>query len=646
MVFFSFNPFRYLRNIIKCVQMIRIYFIAFLMLVSILPIYSQEDKKIDSLLKVYHQLNDGIPKIKTLEHLYYSEIYTNPEKGLEYAREGLDIASRIENWSGIGVAYYHIGVYYKLTSVADSARYYYNKSLDVWKEHPDPKLYSTVLSGLSSLESDAGNNDKAIELIKESNEITKSNGYGLKHGVGLAYLGEIYLYQGSYQLAYEYTLESIRVLDTIQEEPWRDADAQRQLGSIDYFRGNYQRSMEHYNKALEVYLDTDDNIYAGHTYVDLGSVCNELERYKDAIEYFNKGLEFAALTGVIDMKANSLSNIGMVYSRMEEYDKAVANLTQAIEINRKHNSKTNLINSLGEMGNALCSRGEFQKGMTYLDEAMNLSDSIGALDLKKMLLRYRYKANLGRGNNAEALTDLEQFQKLNDSLFNRDKSRQIEELRTIYDTEKKEAALALQEQEINTLNEKVKVDKLTKGLYAGGMASALALSGLLVFGFRQRIKKNRIAREKQEEIYKKEIEHKTKELASQTLHLVQKNTFIQELMENLQNLKNSPEKFKMEFRRIVMLLKKENASDKDWEIFKTYFAEVHNDFDQKLKTISSDISEKEIRLAAFLRMNLTTKEIAATMNVLPESILKSKYRLKKKLGLDKEMDLSTFLNSL
>ena len=102
----------------------------------------------------------------------------------------------------------------------------------------------------------------------------------------------------------------------------------------------------------------------------------------------------------------------------------------------------------------------------------------------------------------------------------------------------------------------------------------------------------------------------------------------------------------MEFRRIVMLLKKENASDKDWEIFKSYFADVHNDFDQKLRTLNKDISEKEIRLAAFLRMNLTTKEIATTMNVLPDSILKSKYRLKKKLGLEKSVDLSNFLASL
>ena len=178
------------------------------------------------------------------------------------------------------------------------------------------------------------------------------------------------------------------------------------------------------------------------------------------------------------------------------------------------------------------------------------------------------------------------------------------------------------------------MDNLTKGLYVGGLTSALAFSGLLVFGFRQRMKKNKLEREKQE-IYKQEIAYKKKELTSQTLHLVQKNTFIQELRENLEGLKSSPEKFKVEFRRIVMLLKKQNTEDKDWQVFKSHFADVHNDFDNKLKAIYADITEKEICLAAFLRTNLSKKEIAAMLNVLPDSILKSKYRLKKKLNLNK-----------
>ena len=224
--------------------------------------------------------------------------------------------------------------------------------------------------------------------------------------------------------------------------------------------------------------------------------------------------------------------------------------------------------------------------------------------------------------------------------------QQIEELKTIYETENKQTLLALNKEEIENLQHKSKVDTLTKSLYAGGMLSGLSLSILLFFIFRQRLRKNKSNQRKLDELYKKEIEYKQKELASLTVHLAQKNTFTQDLIEDLKELKDNPDKFKLQFRRILLLLKKQNSDDKDWELFKTYFADVHNDFDDKLRAIYADITEKEIRLAAFLRMNLSTKEIAAIFNVLPDSILKSKYRLKKKLNLDKDMDLGSFLNSL
>jgi tetratricopeptide (TPR) repeat protein len=339
--------------------------------------------------------------------------------------------------------------------------------------------------------------------------------------------------------------------------------------------------------------------YIGETYMHLDSL-------QKAEKYFIKSLSIAENIGEKDMQIIANRHLGTLLLNTKNYSTALQYFKESLRVSNRSNNNLELVKIYPQIAETYAKLNDFKNANNYR--------------LKHFVLY--------------------------DSIFTKEKVEQINTLEVKYQTEKKEAALALQEEEINTLNEKAKVDKLTKGLYAGGALSGVALSSLLFFGFRQRIKKNKIAREKQEEIYKQEIEHKKKELTSQTLHLVQKNTFIQELMENLENIKNSPEKFKMEFRRIVMLLKKENASDKDWEVFKTYFADVHNDFDQKLKTIYADISEKEIRLAAFLRMNLTTKEIAATLNVLPDSILKSKYRLKKKLNLDKEIDLTSFLNTL
>lgn len=388
------------------------------------------------------------------------------------------------------------------------------------------------------------------------------------------------------------------------------------------------------------------NLYQSETLIEIGNVLSAQKNYKQAVDCYNQGLAIAIKYSFPKAQEFAYGNLGHVYGLMQEHARAIGSFTKALQIEGAETSEMNRVNYLSQLGYSYAMTNNFEKAFSYLDSAVALGDSINVANELQNALRYRGLVYEKKGAFKNAVQDLKRSQSIKDSLFSIKKAKQISELQTIYETEQREAEIAVQKEEINTLNEKAKVDTLTKSLYAGGFFTFVAVSGLLFFGFRQRIKRNQMAREKQEAIYRQEIEHKKKELASQTLHLVQKNTFIQELMENLESIKNSPEKFKMEFRRIVMLLKKENASDKDWEVFKTYFADVHNDFDQKLKTLYADISEKEIRLAAFLRMNLTTKEIAATLNVLPDSILKSKYRLKKKLGLDKGTDLTTFLNSL
>jgi DNA-binding CsgD family transcriptional regulator len=332
--------------------------------------------------------------------------------------------------------------------------------------------------------------------------------------------------------------------------------------------------------------------------------------------------------------------------KLGEYAISESYLKRSIAMGIKTGEQSMQITAGRHLGALCLQTGRPGQALDYLREALNVAEETDNKTEFVRLLKDLGDAHAQNGNYKEAYAFREKHFEQYDSIFQKEKVEQINALEVRFQTAQKEAELALQQEEINTLNEKAKVDELTKSLYAGGMFSFLAVSGGLFFGFRQRMKKNRIQMEKQEAIYRQEIEHKKKELASQTLHLVQKNTFLEELQDNLENLRRSPEKFKMEFRRIAMLLRKEKASDKDWETFKTYFAQVHNDFDQKLKTFSPEISEKEIRLAAFLRMNLTTKEIAATMNVLPESILKSKYRLKKKLGLDRDVDLSEFLVSI
>jgi tetratricopeptide (TPR) repeat protein len=610
------------------------------------------EKELDSLITRAEQLPESIEKAQVLSRIHERMMFTDPDKARDYAQQAFDLSEKLDYKKGIANGYLQFGNYFSNRTENDSATYFYELSLEKFKEIKSIRGQIFANHSLAGIEREKGNYDRAIEIThrnialyndqnRNETDLKEFNLIGAEYEV----LGSVYMDKGNYTLALNETLNALRFFEEVGDKV-RKGDALLQLGQIEYKLGNFNASLAYEEEAFSIYRDEDDKVYQSYAANHAGLAAEALGDMQKAEEYQRAAMTLAQEVGVKSTLSTALRDLGRIYSKKGLLNDARTFLEESYTVSESTGIQLDIASSLKELAQVDYQSKEFSEALKKMDRVIEMAESIGAVSILGQSYKERSQIHESLGKYTNAIADLRTYQIINDSIFNSRKSQQIEELKTIYETEKKEAEIALQEEEINTLNAQAKVDQLTKGLYAGGMASALALSGLLVFGYRQKMKKNKIAREKQEEIYKQEIEHKKKELASQTLHLVQKNTFIQELMDNLENIKNSPEKFKMEFRRIVMLLKKENASDKDWEVFKTYFAEVHNDFDQKLKTIYQDISEKEIRLAAFLRMNLTTKEIAATLNVLPDSILKSKYRLKKKLGLDKDMDLSNFLGSL
>lgn len=609
-------------------------------------------KELDSLIQHAASLPDNILKAKVLSRIHERMMFMDNEKAFIYAKQAQNLSRKIGYKKGVANGYLQFGNYYYNQSKNDSASFYHNLALKEFRSLNSVKGQIFALHSLSTIEREKGEYDNAIRLTNSildmyTDENRKNSDLGDFDLRGSEYevLGGIYFEKGNYRISLENTLKALRFFEDIGDMV-RKGDALKQLADIEYQLGNYKTSLDYAQEAIAIYKDNKDKIYHSYAANVAGLAAEQMNNLALARKLLQESIQLAREMNIRSMISQNLNALARLDYNENNFKSAEIYLVESIQIAKTEDIKFDLTEALKEMANLNTAKNNFTVALKNINDVIQIARNIEAVPTLRdaLMIRATIRNKLNYGDLA--YQDLKEFQTLHDSLFNEKKTQQIEELKTIYEIEKKEAEITLQQEEIKTLNEKAKVDKLTKWLYAGGMVSALTLFVLSVFGFRQRMKKNRIAREKQEEIYKQKIEHKQKELASQTLHLVQKNTFIQELMENLENIKNSPEKFKMEFRRIVMLLKKENASDKDWEIFKTYFADVHNDFDQKLKTLYADISEKEIRLAAFLRMHLTTKEIAATLNVLPDSILKSKYRLKKKLGLDKETDLTSFLNTL
>ncbi|WP_025744012.1 tetratricopeptide repeat protein [Aquimarina pacifica] len=619
----------------------------FFLILSVLTasLFGQNKKTIDSLLAMYQNQSLDTVKINTANNIVNYYMYRSSDKAKKYAFELLDISKKINSKKGKSLGLYQLGVVYNNLDQLDSAKYYYTSSLELAKDLNDPTCVSKAYRGLAILEYSQGKLNEADSINDMDLENT------IKHqdsmGVALAYdfKGTINQNKGYYSIALANALKGLHLFETLGDSI-RIADCYNHLATVEHNLGNIEKAINYNEKALEIYEVYEDVYYQAQILNDLGIMYNLLNQEDTALAYLNKSIKKSDEAKVLSIKAASYTNIGESYIGLKKYDLAIKNLNTSIDISTSINALRRIAISENKLAKIYLLENTPSKAITYATNALNYAIKNKNISIKRVALRNLSDAYSKQGKAGLALETFKRYHTLSDSILNKEKIKTIEELRTMFELEKKETQITLQEKEIKTLNVQAENDKLTKTLYGTGMVSFLTISGLLFFGFKQRIKKNKTEREKQEMLLKQEIAFKKKELASQTLHLVQKKAFIQELKENLEKIKKSPELFKVEFRRLVLLLKKENAEDKDWEVFKSYFSEVHNNFDHKLKEIYPDISEKEMRLASFLRMNLSTKEIASMLNVLPDSVLKSKYRLKKKLNLDKEVDLNQYLSAL
>ena len=144
------------------------------------------------------------------------------------------------------------------------------------------------------------------------------------------------------------------------------------------------------------------------------------------------------------------------------------------------------------------------------------------------------------------------------------------------------------------------------------------------------------------------MDFKNSELATNAMHLVQKGELLTKIKSELNQLMKAVdnEKAASELKKVVKVLGEDEKMDKDWEHFTHHFDKVHSDFVVVLKEKYPSITANELKLSAYLRMNLSTKEIAQLMNISVRGVEISRYRLRKKLGISSEVNLFDFLMSI
>lgn len=143
------------------------------------------------------------------------------------------------------------------------------------------------------------------------------------------------------------------------------------------------------------------------------------------------------------------------------------------------------------------------------------------------------------------------------------------------------------------------------------------------------------------------IKLKNKELVNSTYETIHKNEILIQLISELKEISNkvTNDENKHQLKMMLRRIRKEINSDKQWQVFETNFENVHEEFLKRMKATYPELTPRELKLCAYLRMNKSSKEISILMNISVRGVEISRYRLRKKIGLPRETNLTEFILS-
>ena len=136
---------------------------------------------------------------------------------------------------------------------------------------------------------------------------------------------------------------------------------------------------------------------------------------------------------------------------------------------------------------------------------------------------------------------------------------------------------------------------------------------------------------------KQDIENKNRELAISTMSLIKKNEFLNGIKNELKTAENP------KIKSVIQLINRNINNNDDWQFFEEAFNNADKDFLKKVKSIHPELTPNDLKLCAYLRLNLASKEIAPLLNISSRSVEVKRYRLRKKMNLPHEFSLTNYI---
>lgn len=545
-------------------------------------------------------------------------------------RKGLDFQEKLFKYKFLINSLFFLGI--SSSCFATSSQTFDSLIVELSKTHNDStKIFlflsladHVIASDIKSLERYSM---EALNLAKKTNNAR-----------GLAYahfsLSRVYMYN-EFDFAEELLIKSLKYAGQIKDS-LLIAKAYNSIGAL-LLKDEDKKDMalEYYEKAVDILNRHKQDREIAALYSNIGMI---YEKDTASISYFLKAAEInKEFENYLWLSINYL-NTGITYLDLGDLEMSYNYLQESLALSEEYGFDNHLSTTYVALGEYYFEMENYITSISYTEQALkrakqqnNRIDELDAL----ILLSKNYKATK---ELEKALEYSELIKAANDSIH---RHNRLNELAVLDMKNKFEQELEQEEIKRNLLENEYKNDRLVLFIIIVSVVLLLIIFILLFFYSRSRMTSNRLIEEK----LSQELEFKNKELTTSVIYTIKKNDMLTSLSNELSDLKERVAKKDVR-EQVDQISKRIKASIEpdSWEEFEIRFQQVHLDFYKNLLQEFPNLTTNEKRLCAFLRLNMSSKEISKITGQSVSAIEMARVRLRKKLGIsNKNINLITFL---
>jgi tetratricopeptide (TPR) repeat protein len=512
--------------------------------------------------------------------------------------------------------------------------------------------------------------DTAFYLAKSAYLTADKSGDQLNLAKSALVLGKIMFYQGNYSSANEYLIEAGELFETLNQE-LQLAHSYIWLGAVHQYTKQYAIAYKYYRDALTKFKMLHDRNGIADAYSWIGHYYEKIEWYDSARIYQTKAFIIYRQSGNKSGMSSVLDNLGSIYEDLGLYDSAFYNFKQAYCINHELGNVSRQIINLNNIGDIYRKEGKFNQAIALTDSALQLSRQYNLQIQEKYALRDKSKIFQMMGEYDSAYHYSEIAYDLHAKILNNKILSRMAQLNSLYESQRQESKIEQLEQyrKNSTIFKLVifimgifilvifmlilnQVRLSRRSDFNNNFLSLLSASykGMSKEDLENlQIKEKKLEKEltkarSDKQNLEKAMTLKDQALSTTMLEVISHKNLLDNLKESLVRLNKSDKNERTrEIQRLIHLINSNRTDSEKWHEFQQIFTNVHVDFYENLKREFPELSPADLKLAALLKLNLNTSDIASILNISQDSLRVSRYRLRKKMNLDKSTNLVSYL---